>query len=145
MSLTRWDIMLTSSNLFAGAIWQPFLHLAPSLLQARYQESESLASLQGSMLLAGAIILYPIVGYLCDHKGGSRLFSALLRSKSRSADTPGHSTSAMTFRLLLISAVLTLFGYLWLNLPPSWTQGPVLGMLGFAIGHGMAPRAFKQT
>lgn len=47
--------------MLSGAIWQPFLHLSANLLQVRYASSETVASREASVLLAGAVILYPVV------------------------------------------------------------------------------------
>ena len=57
----RMRLTLRCSNVFSGAIWQPFLNLSASLVQHRYGVSEGLAATQASVLGVGAIILYPIV------------------------------------------------------------------------------------
>lgn len=54
-------------NVLSGAIWQPFLHLSANLLQIRYKSTEAVASLEASVLLAGAIVLYPLVSQFPSH------------------------------------------------------------------------------
>ncbi|ORX33514.1 major facilitator superfamily domain-containing protein [Kockovaella imperatae] len=98
-------------NLLAGSIWQPFLHLSADLIQHRYSVSEQIASYQASVLLAGAIVLYPIIGRLTD------------------------SASNRTIPLIITSSILTLSGYTYLSIPFS-TPWP--GMVLFALGHGSA-------
>ncbi|KAL1408441.1 hypothetical protein Q8F55_005253 [Vanrija albida] len=103
-------------NLFCGAIWQPFLHLSANLVQVRYGLTEQQASFNASVLLGGAIILYPIVGWITDHYGPN--------------------TPRTTFLLFLGTSVLTLFCYVWLSLPVSFTHSPWPGMIAWALGHG---------
>ncbi|EIW68617.1 hypothetical protein TREMEDRAFT_69096 [Tremella mesenterica DSM 1558] len=105
-------------NVLAGAIWQPFLHLSANLVQHRYNLTESIASFQASILLAGAIVLYPLVGILTDRLGTS--------------------TPRVTFHCIHLSSLFTLLGYTYLLLPPSLTGSPWFGMILFAMGHGMA-------
>ncbi|CCM01967.1 uncharacterized protein FIBRA_04040 [Fibroporia radiculosa] len=104
-------------NILCGAIWAPFTHLGANIMERRYKLSERDASVKGSYLLAGSIVLYPIVGFLVD------------RVKHR----------GFVMYLLTTSAVLTLLSYLWLALPPGWTGTAVPAIVAFASGHGFAP------
>lgn len=106
-------------NILCGAIWSPFLHLSANIVQVRFSLSESQASFNASVLLAGAIILYPITGYITDRHG---------------SDTP-----RTTFQLFHITCILTLFGYIYLALPVSLTQTPWPGLISWALGHGASP------
>ena len=109
---------LIGSNVLSGAIWQPFLHLSANLVQNRYSLSESIASFQASILLAGAIVLYPVVGIITDRLGSS--------------------TPRVTFHFIHLSSTLTLLGYSYLLLDPTITGSPWPGMVLFALGHGMS-------
>ena len=42
-------------------------------------------------------------------------------------------------QLFLVSGLLTLCCYIWLALPPSWTETPMPGIASFAIGNGFSP------
>ncbi|KAG6813270.1 hypothetical protein H0H92_012684 [Tricholoma furcatifolium] len=88
-----------------------------NIIETRYSMSERTAATQASYLLAGSLILYPICGYLVD------------RFKHR----------AIVVHLLLTSSCFTLFAYLWLVLPPSWTRIPGPAIALFATGHGFSP------
>lgn len=103
-------------NLFCGAIWQPFLHLSANIVQVRFNLSESQASMNASVLMAGAIVLYPIIGWVTDRVG---------------PDTP-----RTTFHLFFATSVLTLFCYVYLALPVSLTKTPWPGLISWALGHG---------
>ncbi|KLT39988.1 MFS general substrate transporter [Cutaneotrichosporon oleaginosum] len=102
-------------NLFCGAIWQPFLHLSANIVQVRFNLSESQASMNASVLMAGAIVLYPIVGWITDRDPGS---------------------PRTTFYLFFATSVLTLFCYIFLALPVSLTGTPWPGLISWALGHG---------
>jgi hypothetical protein len=131
-------------NLFCGAIWQPFLHLSanvssqrprlssPQIVQVRFNLTESQASMNASVLMAGAIVLYPIVGWITDRDPGS---------------------PRTTFHLFFITSILTLFCYVYLALPVSMTVTPWPGLISWALGHGastlllvvMIPRIMPVT
>ncbi|KAF4605241.1 hypothetical protein EYR40_004024 [Pleurotus pulmonarius] len=104
-------------NVLCGAIWSPFTHLAANIVEKRYGMTEEDAANQASYLLAGSLVLYPICGYIVD------------RYKSKQ----------IVIRLFMLSSILTGSCYLWLSLPPSWTQSSWPGILSFCIGHGFAP------
>ncbi|GLB36175.1 putative major facilitator superfamily protein [Lyophyllum shimeji] len=104
-------------NVFCGMIWSPFTHLAANIIQTRYGMAEKDAAAQASYLLAGSLVLYPICGFLVDE------------FKHR----------PIVVQLLLTSSCLTLSAYLWLALPPTWTQIPGPAIALFATGHGFAP------
>ena len=87
-------------------------------MQNRYSLSESIASFQASILLAGAIVLYPVVGIVTDRLGSS--------------------TPRVTFHFIHLSSTLTLLGYSYLLLDPTITGSPWPGMVLFALGHGMS-------
>lgn len=75
--------------------------------------------MNASVLLAGAILLYPIIGYITDRYG---------------PDTP-----RTTFQLFLASCLLTLFAYVYLSLPVGLTGTPWPGLIAWALGHGASP------
>lgn len=75
--------------------------------------------MNASVLLAGAIVLYPIIGYITDRVG---------------PDTP-----RTTFQLFFISSLLTLFAYVFLSLPVKLTHTPWPGLITWALGHGASP------
>ncbi|CAL1695887.1 unnamed protein product [Somion occarium] len=104
-------------NIFCGAIWAPFTHLAANVIQRRYDISESRAGEVASYLLAGSVVLYPITGYMVDmlkHRG-------------------------IVLRLFTMSSLLTLLCYVWLAFPPDLTTTPMPAVVSFAAGHGFAP------
>ncbi|KAG8925661.1 hypothetical protein FRC02_009516 [Tulasnella sp. 418] len=103
-------------NALCGVIWSPFTHLAANIIEKRYSLTELEASNRASMLLAGSIILYPLCGYLTD------------RLKK----------GPIVHHLFVLSSVLTLFCYLWLALPPTWTASPNPAIFAFATGHGFS-------
>ncbi|GMK53678.1 hypothetical protein CspeluHIS016_0102640 [Cutaneotrichosporon spelunceum] len=102
-------------NLFCGAIWQPFLHLSANIVQVRFDLTESQASMNASVLMAGAIILYPIIGWITDRDQGS---------------------PRMTYLLFFVTSILTLFCYVYLALPVTLTHTPWPGLISWALGHG---------
>ncbi|KDR77995.1 hypothetical protein GALMADRAFT_244963 [Galerina marginata CBS 339.88] len=104
-------------NVFCGFIWTPFPHLAPNIIEKRYNLSEGRAAEESSILLAGSMFLYPICGYITD------------TIKKRS----------IVHKLLLLSSVLTLMCYAWLTLPPTLTGTPLPAMLSFGLGIGFSP------
>ncbi|KAI0724538.1 MFS general substrate transporter [Cerioporus squamosus] len=104
-------------NVLCGAIWSPFTHLVANILQRRYDLTEADASLKGSYVLGGSVILYPITGFVIDRV----------------------KRSNFVMRLFLLSGILTLCAYLWLAAPPSLTQTPLPGIISFALGHGFSP------
>lgn len=119
-------------NVTCGMIWQPFLHLSanvsfgfPSrtnsiqIIKIRYHLTDGKAALNASILLAGAIVLYPVIGWVTDHF---------------SPETP-----RTTFKLLLISCVLTLVCYVAMSLPVSWVSSPTPALISWAFGHGASP------
>lgn len=77
------------------------------------------AAMNASILLAGAIGLYPVVGWVTDHF---------------SPETP-----RTTFKLLLISCLLTLACYVSLSLPVTWIKTPTPALVSWALGHGASP------
>ncbi|TFK30466.1 MFS general substrate transporter [Coprinopsis marcescibilis] len=105
------------ANIFCGMIWAPFIHLAPNLIEQRFGLSEHEAAVQGSYLLAGSMVLYPVCGYLVD------------TIKQRN----------IILRLLLLASVFTLGGYMWLASPPNLTKNALPGIFAFAFGHGYSP------
>ncbi|KAF8078597.1 major facilitator superfamily domain-containing protein [Lyophyllum atratum] len=104
-------------NFLCGMIWSPFTHLAANIIQTRYSMTERDAAFQASYLLVGSLILYPICGFLVD----------------RFTHRP------IVLQLLLASSCLTLSAYVWLALPPMWTQIPGPSIALFAVGHGFSP------
>ncbi|KAF8870914.1 major facilitator superfamily domain-containing protein [Gymnopilus junonius] len=104
-------------NVFCGFIWTPFPHLAPNMIQKRYQLDEGRAAEESSILLAGSMFLYPICGYVTD------------TIKKRS----------IVHKLLLLSSLLTMLCYAWLALPPSLTRSPLPAMISFGLGIGFSP------
>ncbi|RDX55878.1 MFS general substrate transporter [Lentinus brumalis] len=104
-------------NVLCGAIWSPFTHLVANILQRRYDLTEADASLKGSYVLGGSVILYPITGFVIDRV----------------------KRSNFVMRLFLLSSILTLCCYLWLATPPSLTKTPIPGIISFALGHGFSP------
>ncbi|BEI83248.1 hypothetical protein CcaverHIS002_0311160 [Cutaneotrichosporon cavernicola] len=119
-------------NLFCGAIWQPFLHLSANIVQVRFGLSESQASMNASVLMAGAIVLYPFIGWITDRDQGS---------------------PRTTYLLFFATSILTLFCYVYLALPPAITHTPWPGLISWALGHGastlllvvMIPRMMPVT
>ncbi|KAL4067967.1 major facilitator superfamily domain-containing protein [Scleroderma yunnanense] len=103
-------------NVLCGALWSPFTHLAPNLLERRYELDEAEASKEASYLLVGSMVLYPVCGYLVD------------RLKRPQA----------TLRLLMLSAVCTMICYAWLSAPPQWTGTPLPGILSYSFGFGFS-------
>lgn len=81
----------------------------------RFDLSEAQASMNASVLMAGAIVLYPIVGWITDRDPGS---------------------PRTTFHLFFITSVLTLFCYVYLALPVAMTRTPWPGLISWALGHG---------
>lgn len=89
--------------------------------------------MNASVLMAGAIILYPIIGYVTDRFG---------------PDTP-----RTTFYLFFLTSGLTLFCYIYLALPVAMTGSPWPGLISWALGHGastlllvvMIPRIMPVT
>ncbi|KAI8995613.1 MFS general substrate transporter [Trametes punicea] len=104
-------------NVLCGAVWAPFTHLVANILQRRFKLTEYDASIKGSYVLAGSVFLYPITGLVVD------------RVKKRN----------FIMKLFLLSACLTLTCYIWLALPPEWTQSPMPAIASFATGHGFSP------
>ncbi|RPD62956.1 MFS general substrate transporter [Lentinus tigrinus ALCF2SS1-7] len=104
-------------NVLCGAIWSPFTHLVANILQRRFDLTEADASLKGSYVLGGSVVLYPITGVVIDRV----------------------KRSNFVMRLFLLSGVLTLGCYLWLSAPPSLTKTPMPGIISFALGHGFSP------
>jgi hypothetical protein len=101
-----------------------------NIIQRRFQLPDSRSASYASLLLAGAIFLYPLAGFIHD-----------LSHRRQAADTlragqPPSST--IVYRLLTIASCLTLFCYAWLAAPAEWTQTPVPALLSFGIGHGFA-------
>lgn len=79
--------------------------------------TEGAASTQASYLLVGSILLYPVTGFMID------------RMKHPQA----------VLRMFMLSSVLTLLGYAWLVLPPTWTGIPSPAVAAFATGIGFSP------
>ncbi|EGO01228.1 hypothetical protein SERLA73DRAFT_167350 [Serpula lacrymans var. lacrymans S7.3] len=104
-------------NVLCGTVWHPFTHLAANIFQRRYDLTESEAGKQGSYLLAGSMVLYPLCGFAVD------------RLKYRQ----------IILRLFALSSMLTMFCYAWLALPPRWTGTPAPAVLSFASGIGFSP------
>lgn len=104
-------------NILCGTIWAPFTHLAANIFEKRYGLTEDAASTQASYLLVGSILLYPVTGFMID------------RMKHPQA----------VLRMFMLSSVLTLLGYAWLVLPPTWTGTPSPAVAAFATGIGFSP------
>jgi len=100
----------------SGAIWMPFMHLSANIIERRYGLTESDAGNRASLLMAGSIFLYPIVGFLTD-----RL-----------------KTATVVHKMFVLSSVLTLLCYAWLVLPPEWTKTPTPALVAFGSGQGFA-------
>ncbi|KAI0963548.1 hypothetical protein AcW1_000594 [Taiwanofungus camphoratus] len=104
-------------NVLCGAIWAPFTHLAANIIERRFHLPERDASIKGSYVLAGSVLLYPVTGFIVD------------RVKRR----------GFVMQLFTASSVLTLLCFLWLVLPPEWTKSPMPAITAFATGHGFSP------
>lgn len=104
-------------NVLCGTIWAPFTHLAANIFEKRYGLTENAASTQASYLLVGSILLYPVTGFMVD------------RMKHPQA----------VLRMFMLSSVLTLLGYAWLVLPPTWTGTSSPAVAAFATGIGFSP------
>ncbi|KAI0307827.1 major facilitator superfamily domain-containing protein [Multifurca ochricompacta] len=102
------------ANFLCGAVWNPFPHLASNILEHRFNLTEQEASYQASFLLAGSIVLYPLVGFVIDKL--RRPYLVLL--------------------LLCSSSLLTLIAYVWLVLPPDTTGTAWPATACFATGIG---------
>jgi MFS family permease len=105
--------------MLCGMIWSPFMHLSANIIQVRFDLPEETAALQASVLLSGAMVLYPIVGHITDRRGSA--------------------TPRTTFELFLITSILTLVGYIALSLPTSWVRSAWPGLIPWALGHGASP------
>ncbi|KAG8875829.1 hypothetical protein FRB97_004684 [Tulasnella sp. 331] len=103
-------------NVLCGVIWSPLTHLAANIFEKRYAMSELEASDQASLLLAGSLFLYPLCGFLTDR----------LRK------------GPIVHYLFTLSSALTLFCYIWLVLPPRWTETPTPAVIAFGAGHGFS-------
>ncbi|PCH33619.1 MFS general substrate transporter [Wolfiporia cocos MD-104 SS10] len=104
-------------NVLCGAIWAPFTHLVANVIERRYKLTERDASIKGSYVLAGSVILYPVTGFIVD------------RVKKR----------GFVLQLFTVSSIFTLLCYAWLVLPPEWTKSPMPAIAAFATGHGFSP------
>jgi hypothetical protein len=124
---------ISSSNILCGAVWTPFIHLSSNLLQTRYEVSEKLAAMQSAILLAGAIILYPIV--CATHYPPPSTDNTQV---GHITDRLTPSSPKTTFHLLHLASTLTLLGFTHLSLSPSFTGSPWLGMILYALGNGSA-------
>ncbi|KAL0951154.1 hypothetical protein HGRIS_007887 [Hohenbuehelia grisea] len=71
-------------NVLCGSIWSPFTHLAANIIEKRYNLSEKDAASQASYLLAGSLVLYPIVCSMLpmsnNHPLTERTFSSVVMS-----------------------------------------------------------------
>ena len=110
-----------------------------NIIETRYHLSEEDAANSASYLLAGPIILYPIVSF--DNPRNT--FTPLIIIKcgflvDRRKHTP------IVIQLLFLSSSLTMFAYLWFSLSPTWTKTPVPAIFFFAFGQGFSPREFDQ-
>ncbi|TDL28447.1 MFS general substrate transporter [Rickenella mellea] len=104
-------------NVICGAIWHPFVHLAPNIIERRYHLTELEASTVSSYLLVGSTFLYPICGFIIDRlKRGPTLHM-----------------------MFVVSSILTFFCYAWLSLPPNTTHTPIPAIISYAVGQGFAP------
>lgn len=97
------------------------------------------AANSASYLLAGPIILYPIVGF----DTAQNVFTLLMAIQcgflvDRRKRTP------VAIQLPFLSSSLTTFAYIWFSLSPTWTKTPVPAILSFAFGHGFSPREFHS-
>ncbi|KAF8271368.1 major facilitator superfamily domain-containing protein [Lactarius quietus] len=101
-------------NFLCGAVWNPFSQLAANILERRFGLTEQEAGYQASFLLAGSIVLYPLVGFTIDKLKRPYLI----------------------FLLFFSSSLLTLFAYFWLVLPPGTTKTAWPAILCFATGTG---------
>ncbi|KAI0274664.1 major facilitator superfamily domain-containing protein [Gloeopeniophorella convolvens] len=104
-------------NILCGAIWHPFSQLASNIFEHRFDLTEREASKQASFLLAGSMVLYPLVGVTLD------------RAKRRH----------LILLLFTISSLLTISAYCWLVLPPSATKTAWPAIVCFATGIGYSP------
>ncbi|KAG8998513.1 hypothetical protein FRB94_006858 [Tulasnella sp. JGI-2019a] len=103
-------------NVLCGVIWSPLTHLAANIFEKRYEMSELEASDKASLLLAGSLFLYPLCGFLTDR----------LRK------------GPIVHYLFSLSSALTLVCYIWLALPPRWTETPTPAVIAFGAGHGFS-------
>ncbi len=111
-----------------------------NIIETRYHLSEEDAANSASYLLAGPIILYPIVSF-----GSARhTFTSLTIIKcgflvDRRKHTP------IVIQLLFLSSSLTMLAYLWFSLSPTWTKTPFPATFSFAFGQGFSPRKLDHS
>jgi hypothetical protein len=109
-----------------------------NIIEQRYNLSELDASNQASYLLAGSIVLYPIVRRSLAYK---------IRNHTEPLQC-GYVVDRLRGRpiilqLLTLSSCLTMTCYFWLSLPPRWTHTALPAVFTFGLGHGFATR--KQS
>jgi hypothetical protein len=139
-------------NVLCGTIWSPFTHLSScvnslifpqdpfltqltfrNIIQHRYDLTESDAATQASYLLAGSIVLYPIV----------RLQATVTRRLQTHISQCGYLVDRFKHRpialqLFMVSSCLSLSCYIWLALPPQWTRTAIPAIIAFATAIGSA-------
>ncbi|KXN89999.1 Major facilitator superfamily domain-containing protein 1 [Leucoagaricus sp. SymC.cos] len=122
-------------NIWCGMIWSPFSQLAANIIEKRYKLTEEEAATKASYLLAGSMILYPIVRYA----KGCNLSTVLMRKTKCGLVVDRHNNKPIATNLLMLSSLLTGFTYTWLVIAPVWTSTPTPGIISFALGYGFAP------
>ena len=108
---------------------------ASNIIERRYGLTESDASTDASYLLAGSVILYPIVR-IQRTRDCHRTDACLQTGYIVDALRKRH----IVLRLFMMSSLFTMFCYFWLVLPPKLTGSPLPGIAAFATGHGFSPR-----
>jgi hypothetical protein len=104
-----------------------------NIFERRYGLSEADASTKASYLLAGSIILYPVVCVLLLHG------HLVLKLPQCGWIVDRVQKRGFITRMLLLSSCLTLSCYAWLSLPPSWTGSPVPAIAAFGTALGFSP------
>ncbi len=147
-------------NFLCGTIWYPFLHLAANLVQKRFGLTESQAAKDASILLAGPLVLYPLVGSIVDacsaapspadkRKAASpsgevdEVEEPLIDSHAPSgplqvdADRVRDKTIArrakVVHQFFILSSVLTMACFVWLALPVGLIKTPVPGLVSWGV------------
>jgi len=107
-----------------------------NIFEQRYGLTELNGSTQAAYLLAGSVILYPIVCFA--------FFALWQPSEAYMNIQCGYMVDTLKHRpivlqLLMLSSCLTLACYLWLALPPWLTQTAIPAIVAFGFGYGFSP------
>src|SRR6266404_774459 len=110
-----------------------------NILERRFNLSEQEASYQASFLLAGSIVLYPLV---CISVLTNKIKPNYSRQVGFTIDKL--KRPYLIFLLFLTSSLLTLFAYFWLVLPPGTTKTAWPPILCFATGTGYSSCGYRS-